>query len=583
METKVKSKDRYNAISSSRLPLVFDIEGNNQVVIEEFHSRGGFSFTYKGKFRTLSKTGGLQEEEVIIKEFFLQCDDNIEFCTRDEDGVRLKITPNPLYEKDVKKWIKKFQSESQIIYENSHPYIVSVRCRFDANNTSYYVMESIKGCSLEQYIIKYGKAFGENRCFGSYDDAWKYMRQICEAIQSVHAHKMLHLDISPRNIMVEFTIENNKPMINRFVLIDFGNSRLFDLEGIVIQKSSILAYSYGFAALEVIAYDHLKEKPRETADIYSLAAVLCYMLTGNTPNGTNFATLDLPEEIKNFIQFSTNKESSKRPQSVEEFIRQGDALLPPPKPQILMDPSPVERLQNRNKEVKSPLPPVPPEDTFWNKTKKKLSIVFGGFLLLVALWGGYHWWLTSDTADSPQSKKPDPIVVQSVEVTAEKVQQAFADYAQQKLSEDDLLKLFTPNAKYIIDIEGIKFEGEDQTVEALLFPSCNTKVGEGYIVSNVVEEESSKLIKSLYITSIYDVLAKRKLTDADVRGISKDELRIMRNYIYARRGYRFSKNDLSKHFAQYDWYTPRTNDMQAVFDAMTEVEQYNVKFIKGYE
>jgi len=70
----------------------------------------------------------------------------------------------------------------------------------------------------------------------------------------------------------------------------------------------------------------------------------------------------------------------------------------------------------------------------------------------------------------------------------------------------------------------------------------------------------------------------RPLADADLRGLSKDELRIARNEIFARRGRYFNAPDLTARFSKFAWYVPRTWDPQ-----LSAVEKANVDLIERYE
>lgn len=78
----------------------------------------------------------------------------------------------------------------------------------------------------------------------------------------------------------------------------------------------------------------------------------------------------------------------------------------------------------------------------------------------------------------------------------------------------------------------------------------------------------------------YDWLLTRRVTYSDIAGKSSKELRIMRNYIYARHNYRFKSADLMKHFRQYDWYSPLYDDVSS---DLSSLEMSNVQFIKSYE
>lgn len=89
---------------------------------------------------------------------------------------------------------------------------------------------------------------------------------------------------------------------------------------------------------------------------------------------------------------------------------------------------------------------------------------------------------------------------------------------------------------------------------------------------------SPKTIKQTYS---YDIACNRLLTERDVIGLSKKELRIMRNCIYARHGYSFRSQDLQNYFSKFDWYHPRYTEVP--YSLLSEVEQRNIELIKRYE
>ena len=73
------------------------------------------------------------------------------------------------------------------------------------------------------------------------------------------------------------------------------------------------------------------------------------------------------------------------------------------------------------------------------------------------------------------------------------------------------------------------------------------------------------------------------LTSDDLRGLSKWELKIARNEIYARRGRRFKNSDLQKYFDSCSWYNGYISADNFNDDALNNVEKYNVNLIKKYE
>lgn len=78
----------------------------------------------------------------------------------------------------------------------------------------------------------------------------------------------------------------------------------------------------------------------------------------------------------------------------------------------------------------------------------------------------------------------------------------------------------------------------------------------------------------------YEYLREREMTYDDVKDKSAEELRLMRNYIFARRGYIFESDDLKEYFERFSWYVPLYYD---VTPRLSDIEKYNVNFIKEYE
>lgn len=78
----------------------------------------------------------------------------------------------------------------------------------------------------------------------------------------------------------------------------------------------------------------------------------------------------------------------------------------------------------------------------------------------------------------------------------------------------------------------------------------------------------------------YDWLSSRYASYNDLAGKSKSELRIMRNYIYARHGYKFKSKDLQQYFSRYSWYYPRYSDVSG---SLNRIEKENISYIQSFE
>lgn len=73
------------------------------------------------------------------------------------------------------------------------------------------------------------------------------------------------------------------------------------------------------------------------------------------------------------------------------------------------------------------------------------------------------------------------------------------------------------------------------------------------------------------------------LTNADCKGLSKSELRIARNEIYAAYGRIFTSQDLIDYFSSKSWYQGTIPAEQFNDSVLTEIQKYNIRLIQSYE
>ena len=74
--------------------------------------------------------------------------------------------------------------------------------------------------------------------------------------------------------------------------------------------------------------------------------------------------------------------------------------------------------------------------------------------------------------------------------------------------------------------------------------------------------------------------SQRLLKESDVENLVKDELAMMRNEIFARHGYCFTRKEMRQQFENEDWYVPNTVDIKGF---LTDIEKKNIALIKRYE
>jgi len=117
-----------------------------------------------------------------------------------------------------------------------------------------------------------------------------------------------------------------------------------------------------------------------------------------------------------------------------------------------------------------------------------------------------------------------------------------------------------------------------ETVTAL--PSYNLpfqkKSTEKTVVYNVTPTPATGYVYNGFIFPDSDI---RKLTSADLTYLSKEQLKIARNEIYARHGHIFQTKDMQAYFAKQPWY--RENPYFK--GTLTDIETYNIELIKSTE
>ena len=277
--------------------------------IQKVLGQGAFGITYLANTQ-VEISGALGEInttiQVAIKEFFMK-----EINGR-EDNTVTSGSKGGVYDK----YKLKFAREAENLSKLHHPNIVKVLEYFEANNTVYYAMEYVEGGNLDKYIEQ-KDGLPEAECV-------KYAKQIGSALSYMHAHKMLHLDLKPGNVMLR---KNGDA-----VLIDFGLSKQYDESGNPETSTTVGGGTPGYAPLEQSDYHEGKGFPI-TMDVYALGATMYNMLTGvRAPEASAILNDGFPayelqrhqvsDEMIAHIAKAMSPMKKDRPQSVEEFLEE---------------------------------------------------------------------------------------------------------------------------------------------------------------------------------------------------------------------------------------------------------------------
>ena len=227
------------------LPRGFVLRENYR--IKRVLGTGGFAVTY------LAHHSGL-DYPVAIKEYL---PDNLALRNEDSITVRPRLGEGQKF-----KWgLSRFTSEARMLARFKHPGIVPITDLFEANGTSYMVMEYVEGESLADLL--------ERRETLNELELREIFEPILDALEEVHSHGILHRDIKPANIIVR---EDAGP-----VLLDFGCSR----QTVGARRNSLtVALTPGYAPSEQYSS---RGKQGPWTDIYAIGATLYRAVAGAPP------------------------------------------------------------------------------------------------------------------------------------------------------------------------------------------------------------------------------------------------------------------------------------------------------------
>jgi len=218
---------------------------------------------------------------------------------------------------DDEEFVERFKREAQSAAALSHPNIVSIYDRGEAEDGTYYIaMEYLPGGTLKDRILKRGALAPRT--------AAAVALQIAEALRAAHAAGVVHRDIKPHNVLVTDTGD--------IKVGDFGIARAAT-SSTMTRTGSILGTAHYISPEQAMG-----ELVGQGSDLYSLGVVLYEMLTGTLPydaetsigiamkhvNGHLVPPRELNPEVPEGINAVTTKLLAKSP---EERYADADELI----------------------------------------------------------------------------------------------------------------------------------------------------------------------------------------------------------------------------------------------------------------
>ncbi len=269
---------------------------NSKYKVGKVLGKGGFGMTYKA-VDIHTKT------VVAIKEYL-----PLEIAYRDMDGCGVGIKAAKFTDAFSEGLLSFIAEANFLVLLKKNKNIVEIFDCFNENETAYFSMEFIDGCTYKE-IPK-----------SDFTVAYDAMLKVAEGLKAVHSKGIVHRDISPTNI---FLLKNGDVKI-----IDFGNARYFDKSN---RNDDKLILKPGFAPPELYMKTNVQGP---WTDIYSLAATFYRVVTGEKLpsaleriNGVPIIPIrrfipNIQYSLEQALNRALDPDYVKRQRSIDEFLEE---------------------------------------------------------------------------------------------------------------------------------------------------------------------------------------------------------------------------------------------------------------------
>lgn len=226
-----------------------------------------------------------------------------------EEQTQVVIKTPSLSLSDDPAYLERFLMEEWVARLINNAHVMKAGMQHRERNYLYTVTEYIAGRTLKQWLIDNPKP--------SINTVRNIIEQIGLGLQAMHRKEILHQDLHPNNVMIE---DNGNVKI-----IDFGSVKVTGIAEArhTFQSNEMLGTAM-YMAPEYFIGDLISSR----SDLYSLAVITYFMLSGRYPYGTQVAKSRTTAAQKRLIYKSVITEDSAVPMWIDATLQK--ALHPNP-------------------------------------------------------------------------------------------------------------------------------------------------------------------------------------------------------------------------------------------------------------
>ena len=269
------------------------------------------------------------------------------------------------------RWMREAKSSSRVRHEN----VVRLYQVGDANGWLYLVLELVPGGTLQEGLaVAYAPG-----------DGARLVATVAEAVATIHAEGLLHLDLKPSNILLDRPPETPRERATPRVG-DFGIAFAWNDP----DATASLTGGVGplgtpkYMAPEQIAGDRKMMGP--AADIYGLGAILYQVLTGHPPFSAASIS-ELFEQIQNHEPVAPRRLNPAIPRDLETICLK--CLQKDPSRRYASAEALTDDLKRWLDGRAIAARPVNVVEKTWRGCRRRPAVAALAVSLVLALWGGF--------------------------------------------------------------------------------------------------------------------------------------------------------------------------------------------------